>query len=208
MSDEETVDGKMMMTEFIGSLAVVYFATSAAEPAMAAGLVLAVMMMAFPGAMILPWLTIGKMASGAMDPQTGALAFLMQVLGGIVAYSMHWWTATAALTAAGSTDTVTWSVSALTPEASVMTVVGAFLLMIVWERLGGGWAMGIFAWMLMAGGLGVVNAGDIGGMVVFSSYTSANMVSVLGTMILGGVGCAAALMFGDKILGEDAGGEE
>jgi len=205
--EDDVVDGKMMITEFIGSLAVVYFASSAADPAMAAGLVLAVMMLAFPGAMILPWLTIGRMASGAMDPQEGALAFLMQLLGGIVAYSVHWWTATAALAAAGA-DEMTWSVSSLTPETSVMTVVGAFLLMVVWQRLGGGWAMGVFAWMLMAGGLGVVNAGDLGGMIVFSEYTSANLVSVLGTMILGGVGCAVAMMFGDRILGEEAAAEE
>ena len=47
----ETVDGKMMTNEFLGSLAVVYFMTSMAvgtsgvTNAMAAGLVLAVMMM-------------------------------------------------------------------------------------------------------------------------------------------------------------------
>jgi hypothetical protein len=202
--EEETVDEKMMITEFIGSLAVVYFASSAADPAMAAGLVLAVMMMAFPGAMILPWLTIGRMASGGMDPKEGALAFMMQLLGGIVAYSIHWWTATATY----GEGAITWSVSSLTPAASVMTVVGSFLLMIVWQRLGGGWAMGIFAWMLMAGGLGVVNAGDIGGMIVFSDYTSANIVAVLGTMILGGLGCAVAMMFGDKLLGDEASAEE
>ncbi len=202
--EEETVDEKMMITEFIGSLAVVYFASSAADPAMAAGLVLAVMMMAFPGAMILPWLTIGRMASGAMDPKAGSLAFLMQILGGIVAYSIHWWTATATY----GEGAITWTVSALTPAASVMTVVGSFLLMVVWQRLGGSWAMGIFAWMLMAGGLGVVNAGDIGGMIVFSQYTSANIVAVLGTMILGGLGCAVAMMFGEKLLGEEASAEE
>lgn len=202
--EEETVDEKMMITEFIGSLAVVYFASSATDPAMAAGLVLAVMMMAFPGAMILPWLTIGRMASGAMDPKEGALAFMMQLLGGIVAYSIHWWTATATY----GEGAITWSVNSLTPATSIMTVVGSFLLMVVWQRLGGGWAMGIFAWMLMAGGLGVVNAGDIGGMIVFSQYTGANIVAVLGTMILGGLGCAVAMMFGEKLLGEEASAEE
>ena len=68
---EEELDTRMMMTELIGSLAVVYFAARFAMPgsptmysAMAAGLVLAVMMMTFTGAMILPWITIGKMANG------------------------------------------------------------------------------------------------------------------------------------------------
>ena len=88
----ETVDGKMMTNEFLGSLAVVYFMTSMAvgssgvTNAMAAGLVLAVMMMALSGAMILPWITLGRVMKQEMDWQTGVLAWLMQILGGVVAW--------------------------------------------------------------------------------------------------------------------------
>ena len=57
--------------------------------------------------------------------------------------------------------------------------------------------------MLAAAGLSVVNAGDVGGMLITSGWTGDNMVMIFGSMIIGGVGATAALMFGDMILGEE-----
>ena len=88
-----------------------------------------------------------------------------------------------------------------------MTLIGGFLLMIVYDRLSGDGlgnaAVGIFVWMLAAAGLSVVNAGDVGGMLITSGWTGDNMVMIFGSMIIGGVGATAALMFGDMILGEE-----
>ena len=195
----ETVDGKMMTNEFLGSLAVVYFMTSMAvgssgvTNAMAAGLVLAVMMMALSGAMILPWITLGRVMKQEMDWQTGVLAWLMQILGGVVAYSIDWWVMKGQGHDAMVEAAFTSYLSNFSLDASVilMTFIGAFLLMMVWSRLGGGWAMGIFAWMLMSGGIDVVSAGGVGGMIVTASYGTDAIVQVLGMMILGGVGAAA-----------------
>ena len=206
---EEELDTKMMMTELIGSLAVVYFAARFAMPgsptmyiAMAAGLVLAVMMMTFTGAMILPWITIGKMANGDITWQNGALAFAMQMLGAVLAWTINMWSA-------GMLDhaDMMWSVGTMDVQAGAMTLIGGFLLMIVYERLAGDGlgnaAVGIFVWMLAAAGLSVVNAGDVGGMLITSGWTGDNMVMIFGSMIIGGVGATAALMFGDMILGEE-----
>jgi len=92
-------------------------------------------------------------------------------------------------------------------QAGAMTLIGGFLLMIVYERLAGDGignaAIGIFVWMLAAAGLSVVNAGDVGGMLITSGWTGDNMVMIFGSMIIGGVGATAALMFGDMILGEE-----
>jgi hypothetical protein len=199
----------MMMTELIGSLAVVYFAARFAMPgsptmysAMAAGLVLAVMMMTFTGAMILPWITIGKMANGDITWQNGALAFAMQMLGAVLAWTINMWSA-------GMLDHAEhmWAVGTMDVQAGAMTLIGGFLLMIVYDRLSGDGlgnaAIGIFVWMLAAAGLSVVNAGDVGGMLITSGWTGDNMVMIFGSMIIGGVGATAALMFGDMILGEE-----
>ena len=206
---EEELDTKMMMTELIGSLAVVYFAARLGMGdmptmygAMAAGLVVAVMMMTFSGAMILPWITIGKMANGDITWQNGALAFAMQMLGAVLAWTINMWSA-------GMLDMADqmWSVSVMDVQTGAMTLIGGFLLMIVYERLAGDGignaAVGIFVWMLAAAGLSVVNAGDVGGMLITSGWTGGNMVMIFGSMIIGGVGATAALMFGDMILGEE-----
>jgi len=206
---EEELDTRMMMTELIGSLAVVYFAARLGMGdmptmygAMAAGLVVAVMMMTFSGAMILPWITIGKMANGDITWQNGALAFAMQMLGAVLAWTINMWSA-------GMLDMADqmWSVDTMDVQVGAMTLIGGFLLMIVYERLSGDGlgnaAIGIFVWMLAAAGLSVVNAGDVGGMLITSGWTSDNMVMIFGSMIIGGVGATAALMFGDMILGEE-----
>ena len=206
---EEELDTRMMMTELIGSLAVVYFAARLGMGdmptmygAMAAGLVVAVMMMTFCGAMILPWITIGKMANGDITWQNGALAFAMQMLGAVLAWTINMWSA-------GMLDMADqmWSVDTMDVQVGAMTLIGGFLLMIVYERLSGDGlgnaAIGIFVWMLAAAGLSVVNAGDVGGMLITSGWTSDNMVMIFGSMIIGGVGATAALMFGDMILGEE-----
>jgi len=210
----ETVDGKMMTNEFLGSLAVVYFMTSMAvgssgvTNAMAAGLVLAVMMMALSGAMILPWITLGRVMKQEMDWQTGVLAWLMQILGGVVAWAIDWWVMKANNMNLAVETSFTSYLSDFNLDASVvlMTFIGSFLLMMVWSRLGGGWAMGIFAWMLMSGGIDVVSAGGVGGMIVTSSYGTDAIIQVFGMMVLGGVGAAAWLYFDEMVLSaEDAG---
>ena len=206
---EEELDTRMMMTELIGSLAVVYFAARLGMGdmptmygAMAAGLVVAVMMMTFSGAMILPWITIGKMANGDITWQNGALAFAMQMLGAVLAWTINMWSA-------GMLDMADqmWSVDTMDVQVGAMTLIGGFLLMIVYERLSGDGlgnaAIGIFVWMLAAAGLSVVNAGDVGGMLITSGWTSDNMVMIFGSMIIGGVVATAALMSGDMILGEE-----
>ena len=100
-----------------------------------------------------------------------------------------------------------WSVAEMDVQTGAMTLIGGFLLMIVYNRLAGdamgNAATGIFVWMLAAAGLSVVNAGDVGGMLITSGWTSANMIMIFGSMIIGGVGATAALMFGDMILGEE-----
>ncbi len=93
------MDNKRALTELIGSLAVVYFAVSGG--AMATGLVLAIFMIAMGGT-ILPMFTLAKMASGRDEIEEGALDFLMQILGGVLAYSFVWWQTTA-------TGDMTWS---------------------------------------------------------------------------------------------------
>ena len=136
---EEELDTRMMMTELIGSLAVVYFAARLGMGdmptmygAMAAGLVVAVMMMTFSGAMILPWITIGKMANGDITWQNGALAFAMQMLGAVLAWTINMWSA-------GMLDMADqmWSVDTMDVQVGAMTLIGGFLLMIVYERLSG-----------------------------------------------------------------------
>ena len=170
--------------------------------AMAAGLVVAVMMMTFTGAMILPWITIGKMANGDITWQNGSLAFAMQMLGAVLAWTINMWSA-------GMLDMADqmWSVDTMDVQVGAMTLIGGFLLMIVYDRLSGDGlgnaAVGIFVWMLAAAGLSVVNAGDVGGMLITSGWTGDNMVMIFGSMIIGGVGATAALMFGDMILGEE-----
>ncbi|MCH2348973.1 MAG: hypothetical protein MK233_03520, partial [Candidatus Poseidoniales archaeon] len=80
------MDQKRALTELVGSLAVVYFAIGDGG-AMATGLVLAIFMMAMGGT-ILPMFTLARMATGRDSTEEGALDFLMQLLGGIIASSV------------------------------------------------------------------------------------------------------------------------
>lgn len=188
------MDNKRVLTELIGSLAVVYFAITG--DAMATGLVLAVFMIAMGGT-ILPMFTIAKMAAGRDEIEDGALDFAMQILGGVLAYALMAWQ-----TDALGTDA--WAgVAELGPNVAVASIFGGFLLMMVYERCGGGWEVGILAWMLAAGGASLTGAGDIGGMLVDSAWSGANIISVFGGMVLAGIGGYVALVFGDKALGEE-----
>jgi hypothetical protein len=46
-------------------------------------------------------------------------------------------------------------------------------------------------------------ASSIGSIIVTSAWSDANMVTVFGTMIVGGIGSAAALMLSDQIFEEE-----
>ncbi len=198
------MDTKGMMAEFIGSLSVTLLVWAdldaghgSAATAGAAGVVLAIMWMTFSGSEILPILTIGNMASGRTEWQTGALNFSMQVLGGLIAAGILFWQA----------DSVDGSVFAdaaeLDATGAVTALLGGFLLMIVWDRLGGGWESGAFCAILIMAGVTLASASSLGGMIVESSWNQDNFVSILGTMIVGGIGAASALILGEQILGED-----
>ena len=75
--------------------------------------------------------------------------------------------------------------------------------MMVYERCGGGWEVGVLAWMVMLGGASLTGAGDIGGMLVDSAWSGQNIISIFGGMVLAGIGGYVALMFGDQLLGEE-----
>ena len=186
------MDQKRALTELVGSLAVVYFAINSG--AMATGLVLAIFMMAMGGT-ILPMFTLARMASGKDSWEEGALDFLMQLLGGIVAYGIAWWEM------AGEMD------AALPGELTVFTGFGSlfagFLMMMVYERRGAGWEVGILAWMAAANGATISGAEDVGEMLVTSSWSPENIIAVFGGMVLAGIGGWLALMFGEAALGEE-----
>ncbi|MAE39006.1 MAG: hypothetical protein CL969_05235 [Euryarchaeota archaeon] len=188
------MDNKRALTELIGSLAVVYFAVSGG--AMATGLVLAIFMIAMGGT-ILPMFTLAKMASGRDEIEDGALDFLMQILGGVLAYSFVWWETSA-------TDSMTWGgVAELGPYTAVASLFAGFLMMMVYERRGASWEVGILAWMCMLGGATISGAGDVGGMLVDSAWDGANILGVFGGMVCAGLGAYVAIMFGEKVLGEE-----
>ena len=182
------------MTEFIGSLAVVYFAVTGG--AMATGLMLAVFMMALGGT-ILPMFTLAKMATGRDEIEDGIYDFMAQLLGGIVAYSFVFWQTSA-------TGDMTWGgVAELGPYTAIASLFAGFLMMMVYDRKGASWELGILAWMVAAGGATISGAGDLGGMLVDSAWTGGNMLGVFGGMIASAVGGYLAIMFGDKVLGEE-----
>ena len=163
---------------------------------MATGLVLAVFMIAMGGT-ILPMFTLAKMAAGRDEIEDGALDFAMQILGGVLAYSFVWWQAQAV-------DGMTWAgVDALGAQTAVASLFAGFLMMMVYERCGGGWEVGIFGWIAIAGGASLTGAGDIGGMLVDSAWASESIISVFGGMVLAGVGGYIALKFGEQLLGEE-----
>jgi hypothetical protein len=185
------------MTEFIGSLAVVFFAVGTGN-VMATGLVLAVFMIAMGGT-ILPMFTLAKMASGRDEIEDGMNDFIAQMFGGIVAYSILWWQTSA-------TETLTWAAPAeLGPYTAVASLFAGFLMMMVYDRRGGGWEVGVLAWMVGLAGATVTSADDFGGMIVSgqSAYTMPNMMSIFGGMIASGLGAYLAIRFGAQLLTEE-----
>ena len=173
-------------------MAVVYFAINGG--AMATGLVLAIFMMAMGGT-ILPMFTLARMASGKDGWEEGALDFLMQLLGGIIAFGIAWWET------AGEMD------AALPGELGLFTgfasLFAGFLMMMVYERRGASWEVGIFAWMAALGGATISGAEHVGEMLVNSTWSPENIVAVFGGMVLAGAGGWLALMFGEAALGEE-----
>jgi hypothetical protein len=188
------MDNKRVLTELIGSCAVVYFAMT--QDAMATGLVLAVFMIAMGGT-ILPMFTLAKMAAGRDEIEEGALDFTMQILGGVLAYAVTAWETNAL-------NTTNWQgVAALSPTIAVGSLFAGFLLMMVYERCGGGWEVGVLTWFAILAGASLTGAGDIGGMLVDSSWSMPNILSIFGGMVLAGIGGYAALMYGEQLLGEE-----
>jgi hypothetical protein len=55
----------------------------------------------------------------------------------------------------------------------------------------------------MLGGATISGAGDVGGMLVDSAWTGANILGVFGGMVCAGLGAYVAIMFGEKVLGEE-----
>ena len=202
------MDRNRTMTEFVGSLAVVFFAVGMGDvlgeytglsqvvSVIAAGLVLAIFMIAMGGT-ILPMFTLAKMASGRDEIEDGMNDFIAQMFGGIVAYALAWWQSSA--------DTsMTWGgLPELGPYTAVASLFGGFLLMMVYDRQGGGWEVGILACIVGLAGVSITGAGDFGGMLVDSAWTMPNMLAVFGGMIASGVGAYLAIMFGEQLLNEE-----
>jgi hypothetical protein len=202
------MDRNRTMTEFVGSLAVVFFAVGMGDvlgeytglsqvvSVIAAGLVLAIFMIAMGGT-ILPMFTLAKMASGRDEIEDGMNDFIAHLFGGIVAYALAWWQSSA--------DTsMTWGgLPELGPYTAVASLFGGFLLMMVYDRQGGGWEVGILACIVGLAGVSITGAGDFGGMLVDSAWEMSNMLAVFGGMIASGVGAYLAIMFGEQLLNEE-----
>ena len=84
----------------------------------------------------------------------------------------------------------------------VTALVGGFLLMTGWPNLDAG-GSAAFAAVLILAGVELSTASSIGSIIVTSAWSDANMVTVFGTMIVGGIGAAAALMLGAQIFEEE-----
>jgi|TARA_B110001454_G_C12578198_1_gene374910 hypothetical protein len=203
------MDRNRTMTEFVGSLAVVFFAVgmgdvfagefaglSSLVSIVATGLVLAIFMIAMGGT-ILPMFTLAKMASGRDEIEDGMNDFIAQMFGGIVAYALAWWQSSA-------TTAMTWGgLDALDPYTAVASLFGGFLMMMVYDRQGAGWEVGILAGIVGLAGVSITGAGDFGGMLVDSAWEMSNMLAVFGGMIASGVGAYIAIMFGEQLLNEE-----
>ena len=203
------MDRNRTMTEFVGSLAVVFFAVgmgdvfagefaglSSLVSIVATGLVLAIFMIAMGGT-ILPMFTLAKMASGRDEIEDGMNDFIAQMFGGIVAYALAWWQSSA-------TTAMTWGgLPELGPYTAVASLFGGFLLMMVYDRQGGGWEVGILACIVGLAGVSITGAGEFGGMLVDSAWTMPNMLAVFGGMIASGVGAYIAIMFGEELFSEE-----
>ena len=199
------MNDKGMMAELIGSMTITllvfgdYAATETHGTAAAAGLAgltLGIMWMTFKGSQILPVITIGRMAAGEDDWETGAANFAMQILGGLLGAAILYWGMDVAELTVGSADDIA------APDVAI-ALLGGFLLMSVWSRLGAGWESAAFAAVLILAGMELATASNLGSMIVTSSWESANMVTTFGTMIIGGIGAAAALMLGAQIFEEE-----
>jgi len=199
------MNDKGMMAELIGSMTVTllvfgdYAAAESHGTAAAAGLAgitLGIMWMTFKGSQILPVITIGRMAAGEDDWETGATNFAMQILGGLLGAAILWWGMDITALDVGSSDD-------LKVPGIATALLGGFLLMSVWSRLGAGWESAAFTSVLILAGMELATASNLGGIIVTSSWDSANMVTTFGTMIIGGIGAAAALMLGDQIFEEE-----
>jgi glycerol uptake facilitator-like aquaporin len=202
------MDNRKMMAECVGSLTVtlVVWGTALAAgdnadaphqgavAAGAAGVTLAIMWMVFRGSEILPILTIGNMASGRTEWQNGALNFSMQILGALIAGAIMAWQGAEVFNSDGVE---------LTSTGAAMALIGGFLLMVVWDRLGGGWESGAFAAVLILAGISLASASSIGGMVVEGAWDGSNFFAVFGTLICAGLGAWLATEFGSKVLGEE-----
>ena len=199
------MNDKGMMAELIGSMTVTLlvfgdYATAethgTAAAAGLAGLTLGIMWMTFKGSQILPVITIGRMAAGEDDWETGATNFAMQILGGLLGAAVLYWGMDTTNLTTGSTEDITVATVAI-------ALLGGFLLMSVWNRLGAGWESAAFTSVLILAGMELATASNLGSMIVTSGWESANMVTTFGTMIIGGIGAAAALMLGDQIFEEE-----
>ena len=198
---------KGMIAELIGSLTITllvfgdWAGTNEHGTAAAAGLAgvtLAIMWMTFKGSQILPIITIGRMAAGEDDWETGATNFAMQILGALIGAAVLLWGFEADALSTGAASGTT-----LAGADIAIALVGGFLLMSVWTRLGAGWESAAFVAVLVVAGMDLASASNLGSMIVESAWSDTNMVTVFGTMIIGGIGAAAALMAGDKIFEEE-----
>ena len=198
---------KGMIAELIGSMTITllvfgdWAGTNEHGTAAAAGLAgvtLAIMWMTFKGSQILPIITIGRMAAGEDDWETGATNFAMQILGALIGAAVLLWglEVDALSTGAATADE-------LGVPGIAIALVGGFLLMSVWTRLGAGWESAAFVAVLVVAGMDLASASNLGSMIVSSAWSDTNMVTVFGTMIIGGIGAAAALMVGDQIFEEE-----
>jgi len=205
---------KGMIAELIGSMTITLlvfgnwgaqadgdvaaFGTLAHGTAAAAGLAgvtLGIMWMTFKGSQILPIITIGRMAAGEDDWETGATNFAMQILGALIGAGL--------LTQVLDQSVTTGADTTLGGADIAIALVGGFLLMSVWTRLGAGWESAAFVAVLVIAGMELSTASNLGSMIVESAWSDGNMVNIFGTMIIGGIGAAAALMAGDKIFEEE-----
>ena len=195
---------KGMVAEAIGSMAITLLVWGtisenaaphdSAVMAGAAGVTLAIMWMTFKGSEILPIITIGNMAAGRTDWQTGALNFCMQILGGLIGAAVLAWQGETVYEAAGTLDAT----------GAATALLGGFLMMTVWDRLGGGWEAGAFASVLIVAGVTLASASSLGGTLAAGEIGDTdNFVAVFGTLIVGGIGAAAALMLSDQIFEEE-----
>ena len=147
----------------------------------------------------MPMFTLARVATGRDEWEDGAYDFIAQILGGITAYGFIRWETL--VTDAGA---MTWvGPGEFTPYLVISSLFAGFLMMMVYDRMGAGWEIGILAWMMAAGGATISAASELGGMLITSGWTGTNMLSIFVGLISTVVGAYVAVMFGEKILGEE-----